>query len=193
MDTAIHMTPKPQTPLAMNAQKFGLWLFLVSVVLLFGALTSAYIVKISETGTLGISLPSIFIVNTAIIIASSASLQLAYYFAKRDNLPALRIAMVVTGLLGGLFIWGQLEAWDALLAMNVNFVGHPAGSFIYVFTGVHVVHLVSALIFLAIMLYASFRLRIHSRKLDRMEMCVTYWHFLGGLWIYLYAFLAYYN
>ncbi|WP_332919948.1 cytochrome c oxidase subunit 3 [Persicobacter psychrovividus] len=177
----------------MNAQKFALWLFLVSVVLLFGALTSAYIVKVSETGTLGISLPTIFLWNSALIVCSSVTAQLAYHFAKKDQLAKVKMMLVASAVLGIAFIYGQLLAWDDLMAMNINFVGNPAGSFIYVFTGVHVAHLVSAIVFLLIMLYAAFRFKVHSRKLDRMEMFVTYWHFLGGLWIYLYVFLNYYN
>jgi len=57
------------------------------------------------------------------------------------------------------------------------------------FTGLHGAHLVSGLIFLLITLGSAIRLNVHSKKLLQIEMCMTYWHFLGGLWLYLYIFL----
>ena len=76
--------------------------------------------------------------------------------------------------------------------MGVFFGGNtsnPAGSFVYVLTGLHVAHLISGIIFIFVVLVASFRFEIHSKNLVRMEMCVTYWHFLDFLWIYLFGFL----
>ncbi|RYG36657.1 MAG: cytochrome oxidase subunit III, partial [Chitinophagaceae bacterium] len=83
--------------------------------------------------------------------------------------------------------------WRDLVAQNVYFVGNPSGSFMYVFTGLHAFHLVSGLIVLLYALRASFQLKIHAKNLTQLEVCMTYWHFLDILWVYLFGFLLYFN
>jgi cytochrome c oxidase subunit III len=178
-----------EQPIAMHPKKFALWLFIVTVVMIFASLTSAYIVRQSEGNWLEFDLPSIFWYTSGIIVLSSISLQWAYSSAKKDDLALLRIGMVITSILGLAFLIGQWYSWIALVDREVFFVGNPAGSFLYVFTGLHALHLISGVIFLIIVLISSFRFRVHSKNLDTMEMCVTYWHFLGGLWLYLFMFL----
>jgi cytochrome c oxidase subunit 3 len=83
-------------------------------------------------------------------------------------------------------------AWGELVQNKVFFAGasaNPSGSFLYVITGVHGLHIVSAVIFLFVVLYSAFRYRVHSQNLARIEMCATYWHFLDILWLYLFGFL----
>ena len=99
------------------------------------------------------------------------------------------VFLVLTGLLAIGFIVGQVLAWGQLVDGGFHFVGNPASSFIYVFTGLHIVHLMGAIVFLAIVIFNSFQFKVHSKSLVRIEMCATFWHFLGGLWLYLYLFL----
>lgn len=178
-----------EQPISMHPKKFALWLFLVTVVMIFAALTSAYIVRQAEGNWLEYELPEIFWVTSGIVILSSIALQLAYYAAKKDNFLGLRIGMVLTVLLGIGFLVGQWYSWVALVDREVFFVGNPAGSFLYVFTGLHAVHLISGVIFLIIVLISTFRYKVHSQALNTLEMATTYWHFLGGLWLYLFLFL----
>jgi cytochrome c oxidase subunit III len=178
-----------EQPISMHPKKFALWLFLVTVVMIFAALTSAYIVRQAEGNWLEYELPEIFWVTSGIVILSSIALQFAYYAAKKDNFFGLRIGMVLTVLLGIGFLVGQWYSWVALVDREVFFVGNPAGSFLYVFTGLHAVHLISGVIFLIIVLISTFRYKVHSQALNTLEMATTYWHFLGGLWLYLFLFL----
>jgi cytochrome c oxidase subunit 3 len=113
----------------------------------------------------------------------------AYYAAKKDNFLGVRIGMVLTVVLGIAFLIGQWYSWVALVDRQVFFVGNPAGSFLYVFTGLHALHLISGVIFLIIVLISTFRYKVHSQALNTLEMATTYWHFLGGLWLYLFLFL----
>ena len=113
----------------------------------------------------------------------------AYVSAKRDNLKSLRIAMVITTVLGVAFLVGQYLAWGDLVAMDVYFVGNPGGSFVYVLSGLHAAHLIGGVVFLIITLVSVLRYRVHAKSMDQMEMCTTYWHFLDGLWLYLFVFL----
>jgi len=178
-----------EQPLAMHPKKFALWLFIVSVVMVFAGMTSAYIVRQGEGNWLEFDLPNVFWYTSGIIILSSLSLQWAYSSAKKDNFNNIKIGLLITVILGIAFLVGQWFSWEALVAEDVYFVGNPSGSFMYVFTGLHAVHLISGVIFLIIVLISALRNKIHSQKLAQLEMCVTYWHFLGGLWLYLFMFL----
>lgn len=174
---------------SMHPQKFAMWLFIITVVMIFASLTSAYVVKKAEGDWLIIQFPTLFEWTTAIIILSSISMQLAYFSAVKNNLVALRVALAVTGILAVAFVVGQYMSWSQLVAQDVYFVGNPAGSFIYIFTGLHALHLIGGIVFLAIVLVNAFRYKVHSKSTAQIEMCTTYWHFLGGLWLYLYLFL----
>lgn len=178
-----------EQPIAMHPKKFSLWLFMVTVVMVFAGLTSAYIVRQSEGNWLEFDLPSVFYYTSGIIILSSISLHWAYLSAKKDNLMQLRIGMLITSFLGIVFLVGQWYSFVALVDMDVYLVGNPSGSFLYIFTGLHGLHLVSGVIFLIIVLISSFRYKVHSQSMVSMEMCVTYWHFLGCLWLYLFTFM----
>lgn len=178
-------------PLAMHPKKFALWLFIISIVMIFAALTSAYIVRQGDGNWLDFPLPDMFWVSTGIILASSISMHAAYLFAKADNINMVKIAMGVTTVLGVAFLIGQFVAWSQLVDENVYFSDPhtPAGSFVYVFTGLHGFHLITGVIFLIIVLISTFRYKVHAKNMVQMQMCTTYWHFLDGLWIYLFLFL----
>ncbi len=189
VDQNIHIE-KPKPMLAMHPKKFALWLFIVTIVMLFAALTSAYIVKQSDGNWLSFELPPIFIVNTVIIAISSLTMHLAYLAAKKDALKKITLMLTVTVILGIIFLIGQYLSWSELVKNDVYFVSNYASaSFIYIFTGLHGLHIVSGIIFLLITLMSSLKSKIKSKDLVQIEMCMTYWHFLGGLWLYLYLFL----
>jgi len=185
----LKLVEEAKKPLSMNPKKFGLWLFLVSVVMIFAALTSAYIVRQADGDWLYFELPQLFWYTSAIIIVSSITMHWALISARKDNLETVKIATGLTSLLGLLFLVGQFYGWTALVENSVYFVGNPSGSFVYVITGLHGVHLVSGVIVLLIVLIATLRYKVHSKSLSLIEMCATYWHFLGGLWLYLFIFL----
>lgn len=178
-----------EQPISMHPKKFALWLFIVSVVMVFAGLTSAYIVRQAEGNWLEFNLPEIFYYSTGIIILSSVAMHWAYTSAKTDNMATLKVAMGLTTVLGLIFLVTQWYSWVALVDRDVYFVGNPSGSFLYVFTGLHALHLVSGVIFLIIVLISALNYKVHSQNMARMEMCTTYWHFLGGLWLYLFMFL----
>lgn len=184
---------KPAETLSMNPKKFILWLFIVSVVMLFASQTSAYLVRRAEGNWMEFQIPAIFSYSSIVLVISSLSMQWAYFSAKKDNFRNLRIAISFTFALGMAFLWMQFQGWKELVAMNVYFVGNPSGSFFYVFTGLHGFHLISGLIVLLVALVSSFRMKVHSKRLTQLEICATYWHFLDLLWIYLFFFLLTFN
>jgi len=95
--------------------------------------------------------------------------------------------------LGVVFLAGQVMGWRELVIMSVYLVGNPSGSFLYVLTGLHGLHLLTGVIFLLVVLNSAWNFRVHSKNLAQMEMATTYWHFLSGLWLYLFVFLLLYR
>ena len=180
-----------EKPLGMNPKKFGLWLFIVSVTMIFASMTSAYIVKSSEDNWKEFDLPSMFLYSCFVIVLSSVTVQTAFYAAKKDNFNILKIFFFISVILGFVFLYAQWEGWKQLVAANVYFADRTtaSGSFVYVLSGLHAAHIISAIVVLVFGLVKSFQMKIHSKNMLFMEMCTTYWHYLGALWLYLYFFL----
>jgi cytochrome c oxidase subunit 3 len=189
----LRLVEEPKKPLAMHPKKFGMWLFMASVMMLFMSLTSAYIVRQAEGNWVFFELPSLFYVTSVIIVISSITMQWAFYSAKKDRIKLVQVLMLVTSILGLFFLIGQFFGWKQLVTNSIYLVGNPSGSFLYILTGLHGLHIVSAIIFLWIVCASAFKGRINSKNMASMEMCTTYWHFLGGLWLYLFVFLLLYR
>lgn len=193
-ESEVHSLPladaeEPRLVLGMHPLKFIMWLIIVSIIMVFASMTSAYLVRRADGNWLQFELPPQLWISSVVIVISSFTMHWAYRAASKSKIQATQIAMLVTTLLGLVFCWSQVEAWKFLVDINVYFVGNPAGSFVYVLTGLHIFHLVSGMAFLLIVLWQTLRGRVHSNSLVSMEMCATYWHFLDGLWLYLFFFL----
>jgi len=193
MTTEFKIVEEPKKPISMHPKKFAMWLFIGSVAMLFAAFTSAYIVRQAEGNWLYFDLPNLFYITSGVILLSSVTLQWAYWEAKKDNLDRVKLLVGITSFLGVTFLVGQMMAWSELVDHSVYLVGNPSGSFIYILTGLHGAHLISGIVFLLIVLNSTFKFKIHSKNLAQLEMCLTYWHFLGGLWLYLFVFLILYR
>ncbi|AHJ98706.1 cytochrome c oxidase subunit 3 [Hymenobacter swuensis] len=183
-------TKQPAT--GIHPARFLLMLMMVSVFMIFAAYTSAYIVRRNEGNWLEFTLPAGFLYTTLVIALSSVTVQWAWLAARKDNLAQVRIALVATLGLGLAFLAGQWLMWNQLVSQRIFFAGtdaNPSGSFLYVLTGVHGFHLITGLIFLAIVLRKSFHYQVHSRQMLSIGNVTIYWHFLGVLWLYLYLFL----
>ncbi|HYC85280.1 MAG TPA: cytochrome c oxidase subunit 3 [Chryseosolibacter sp.] len=190
MSSEFKIVEEAKKPLSMHPKKFALWLFIASVIMLFAAWTSAYIVKRGDIGWAEIVLPGQFYVNTVIILFSSASMIWAVRTARKDNFQNLRLAISITTLLGVAFLIGQFLAYGEMVALKQFLTGgNVSHSFIYVISGAHAAHVIGGVIYLLIVLVSAYRNRIHSGDMTSLEMCATYWHFLGVLWVYLFVFL----
>lgn len=192
MNKEIHpMGPAPTR--SVNPKVFTMWLFIVSILMLFAAFTSAYLVRKAEGNWVEFKLPNLFWISTGILILSSISMQFALSAAKKDQFNALRTSISITFVLGLFFLILQYYGWVQLVEMNVYFVGNPSGSFVYVLSGLHGLHLISGLVVLLVALVAAFKLKINAKALTQIKICSTYWHFLDALWIYLFLFLVFNN
>ena len=178
-----------QDPYAINPTKFVLWLIIVASVMLFAAYTSAYIVRRGEGNWVIFELPTIFGITSAIIALSSVTMQWALLSAKKDQLSNLKIATYLTLFLGLSFIVGQWLGWQQLVSQGIHFVGNPSESFVYVISGLHLAHMLGGILFLVVLIYKISQSSINSSNYLIVNLCATFWHFLGARWIYLYLFL----
>lgn len=190
MATEIKIVEEAKQPLAMHPLKFAMWLFIVTIGMLFAAWTSAYLVKRAEPGWSEVQIPSIFWINTTIILTSSVTMFWAQRAARRDSLETVKLALGITTILGVAFLFGQWMAWGRLVQLNEYFIGgNVSHSFLYVLTGVHGLHILGGVIFLIIVFVSTFKYQVHSKNMLQIELCSTFWHFLDVLWLYLFIFL----
>ena len=179
-----------------KAAKPLLYIGIVSIVMLFAGLTSAYVVRADNGNWLVFHLPTISIISTVIIVTSSLTMYLAQRSIKQDKYALTSIFLFLTLGLGVAFFFTQIEAWKELTAQGIYFVGkyaNASGSFLYLIALVHLVHMVGGLIALAVSLTKSLLKKYSSADSLGIELTAIYWHFLDLLWIYLFLFLYNYR
>ena len=177
----------------IHPKKFALWVACASMAMLFAALTSAYMVRQAAGNWLEFPLPNVFFVSTAVILLSSATLQGSYVAFKRERERWYQALLLVSFLLGLAFIALQYEGWQALSDMGIPLKLNPSGDFVYVLSWIHLAHVLGGLAALTIAGIIAFSRKFKvtpARKL-RFEMTLTYWHFVGGVWLYLIVFMAF--
>jgi len=181
-----------ETRSKIPAKKFALYVAFASIIMMFSAFTSAYIVRQAAGNWLEFQLPTIFYYNTAVIILSSVTLQAAYIGFKRGKTQLYRGLLAVTFVLGLAFVTLQYQGWLDMEAIGVELTGNPSGSFIYVISGVHAAHVLAGIAALAIALVHAFMLphKVTKGRKLRFDLTLTYWHFVGFLWIYLIGFFS---
>lgn len=179
-----------------KSAKSLLWIGIVSIIMLFSGLTSAYVVRADNGNWLVFELPSIAIISTALIIASSFTMFLAQMAIKKDKQKATSIYLLLTLLLGLAFTYTQYLGWKELTIQGIYFLGkysNASGSFLYLIAVVHLLHLFGGLIALLITLFKSLKNRYSSQDYLGIELSAIYWHFLDLLWIYLFLFLYFFR
>jgi cytochrome c oxidase subunit 3 len=151
----------------------------------FMALVSAFLVrKGTSNDWIPVHLPVLIWINTAILLASSATLEVARERLARQDTLGFRKIWLATTILGILFLAGQIFVWKQLAAQGIFIASNPASSFFYIFTGAHGIHLlggVGALVFVAMR-------KVQARGVSlamAAEVTGYYWHFMDGLWVFL--------
>ena len=175
-----------------KAIKLLLWIGQVSIGMLFAGLTSGYIVRRASGNWLTFGLPTAFFISTAIILISSITMNMVVQSVKKDNQGAILRYIVLTLLLGIAFGISQFMGWSSLIKGNVYFTGtqsNAAGSFLYVITGLHLAHILGGLVAMGITFFKARKKKYTPENYFGIRLCATYWHFLDGLWVYLFVFM----
>jgi cytochrome c oxidase subunit 3 len=200
METAKIKKESPhKAEMALTTKKSAkalLWIGIVSIIMLFSGLTSAYVVRADNGNWLVFQLPSIAIISTGIIITSSLTMLLAQMAIKKDNFRATSVYLFITFVLGLAFTYTQYLGWKELTVQGIFFLGkysNASGSFLYLIAVVHLLHLFGGLIALLITLTKSLRKRYNAQDYVGIELSAIYWHFLDALWIYLFLFLYFFR
>lgn len=165
----------------------AIWLAVVSITILFLALTSAYIFNRAASQT--IILPKVLWVSTGILILSSLSMEWARSSLRRRVDSAFKLRIFITFILGVGFLLTQLIAmkglFDAGFFINKNF----RSAYTYIFTGLHGVHLIAGLIAILYLLLRPHPHWTNVRRRVAVDVTALYWHFLDVLWLCLFVLL----
>ena len=171
-----------------------LWISMISMSMVFAGLTSALVVTKAEENWLQFDYPIWFYISTVLIILSSFTMNWAKNNVKKDNLEMAQKGFLWTLVLGLGFALSQYLTWGALYNEGVYFTGpgsNASGSFLYVLTLLHLLHLAGGIIALLITTYKAKIGAYSSENSLGVELTAIFWHFLDFLWLYLFLFLLY--
>ncbi|MEE9373236.1 MAG: cytochrome c oxidase subunit 3 [Saprospiraceae bacterium] len=174
----------------INPLKFALWLGMASILMMFAALTSAYLVRRAGGNWLEFSVPTIFYYSTLVLLFSSLCLHLGYSGYKKRNMLMYQGGVISAFVLGCIFLALQYQGWVELFSFGIDLKGNPSGSFLYVITGIHGLHILGGLAALVVGIINAFTLKKFTKKRKvNIEITLQYWHFVDILWVYLLIFL----
>jgi cytochrome c oxidase subunit 3 len=184
---------RPATPRSPQVYVTGIWIALASILMFFMGLTSSFIVRKGlGADWVPFTLPPLLWANSLVLLASSGTLELSRR-AYRDGMRnVFRRWWRVTTALGLVFLIGQIVAWQQLRAAGVFLSSNPSSSFFYLMTAAHALHLAGGLVALAYVAARSRRSKTAEpwqSERAAVTATATYWHFLGGLWVFLFLLL----
>ncbi|HEU4596402.1 MAG TPA: cytochrome c oxidase subunit 3 [Pyrinomonadaceae bacterium] len=178
--------------------RIGVFVGLASILMMFTALASAYIVRSGLPGSVdwrGMSVPPFVWVSTALIVLSSLTISRAQKALRRADEGAYLRWLGGTLVLGMGFVASQLLAWRQLVAEGVYMRSNPHSSFFYVLTGLHGLHLLGGIAGLSYLLFFARAARsraeavFDAKRRTLTDVVTIYWHFMDGLWVFLFLLL----
>jgi cytochrome c oxidase subunit 3 len=186
----------PRPEVSRRAFFTAVQLSLAAITMFFMSLTSAYIVRKGlGTDWQSTPIPRVLWLNTLILLASSATIELA---RRRDAANALTAEerearfsswWTVTIALGLLFLAGQVFAWRQLAAAGLFLRTNPSSSFFYLLTAAHGAHLIGGILALFYVAGRNWK-RSRITQETAADLAALYWHFMDGLWLFLFALLT---
>jgi cytochrome c oxidase subunit 3 len=186
-----------------NVARTGVWVGIGAVIMSFAAYTSAMVVRQGSTPEWHhFTRPPILYWNALVLVASSVTLELARQriggpFDRLGHPASVQAAKDrewsswyrITMALSLVFLAGQYVAWRRLASQGVYLASSASGSFFYVLTALHALHLLGGI---CALVYALRCLRLDDgpRPVNVLGAVAVYWHFMAVLWIYLLIILA---
>jgi cytochrome c oxidase subunit III len=178
-----------------NRYRIGTWVGLASIAMMFTSLSSAYIVRSGTAADwVPLRLPPVMFASTVLILISSVTIEFARRKLKHGFPEVYSRYLLFTGLLGLAFLGSQLIGWRQLRSQGVYVATHPHSSFFYLLTGAHAVHIAGGLLALGFLWWRSSRQPSEepafvAKRQATADAVSIYWHFMDGLWIYLFLLL----
>ena len=177
---------------AVRTSQLTVLALLATVGMLFAGFASAYLVRREGTDWMREQLPGILGLNTILLLASSVTLEAARSARRRNRSGSLRIWVTASTVLGLAFLGGQLVAWKELTVRGVYLPSSPYSSFFFMLTAVHGVHLCGGILALGYLLSRTSPSKGRLGETGVFDGCATYWHFVDGIWVFLYLLLLFY-
>ena len=168
-----------------GAFRILIWTLCASISAFFAALMIAYVWR-AGTGPYWqpVAFPPVLWFSTGLIALSSVTFETARRVFRRGR-PRLALRfLLATAALGLAFLAAQVDAWRQLVKEGAYLMENPHGAFFYIFTGLHAAHLLGGLIALFVLI-----VRRQKRRREVVDVAAYYWHFLGVLWVILFAVL----
>jgi cytochrome c oxidase subunit III len=175
-------------PVSPNRYYTGVAIGIIAILMFFMALASAFLVRRGGSDWAPARIPAVIWFNTAVLIISSGTLELAKGRLAKLDLVGFKKFWILSTVLGLTFLVGQIAAWRTLEAQGVYLASNPASSFFYIFTGAHALHLLGGI---CALIYVSSRNFDKSKVSRKVAADVTsyYWHFMDALWLFLLALM----
>ncbi|MFK7903586.1 MAG: heme-copper oxidase subunit III [Chitinophagales bacterium] len=178
-----------------------LYFGIASLTVLFLGLTVAYFLSKESWTWSQFRFPRVFLLSTVVIVASSFSIQRALKHYQTDASEQLQKTLLLSLVLSVLFIVLQVIGWGDLYARGIYIAGKPDGSYLYLISGLHVLHVLAGLLVLFVF-YKKVNKKLKDpvesllffttpKKERQLQMIVTYWHFVDVLWVYLLLFFLF--
>lgn len=180
-----------------RARIFMMWLAMFAIFIMFGGFCSYFIVRQAQSDWLVFDVPVQFTQSTVVILISSITMVLASLFTKKANKPLSTLFILSTLILGIIFTYLQWEGWTTLIERDLHpadprtSAGNNSVSLFYAITGLHVAHVIGGLIALLVTSIRSAAKKYSPQNYTGVKLTALYWHFLGGLWLYLFLFWNY--
>lgn len=179
----------PEMAAEVPIARFGVWVFLAVVTMLFALLIVAYAGRMAlEDWRPGPQIGLLWL-NTAVLLASSAAMHWAVRAARRGDPVGARFGLFAAGLLGALFLAGQCLAWLQLTGLGEFPMTIPSVAFFYLITGLHALHIAGGLAAWGVTLSRVETGALSARSIQMIELCALYWHFLLGIWLMLFGLI----
>jgi cytochrome c oxidase subunit 3/cytochrome o ubiquinol oxidase subunit 3 len=175
----------------IDSRKLGMWAFLASECLFFGALISSYLLYRTR-GAAGTRPGDVYdipytSVSSFVLLMSSLTMVLALAAIHRGDHSRLRVWLLTTALLGSVFVGGQVYEFTLFTHEGLNLSSSVAASSFFVLTGFHGVHVTVGILWLLTLVGMSWRGQIPvERRLD-IEIAGLYWHFVDVVWIVIFT------
>ncbi len=180
-----------------RAKKMMLWFGIISLVMSFAGLTSAFIVSSSREDWLeNFILPSAFTYSTLIIVLSSVLLFLAKKTFKNSQSAITTSLLIGAFVLGIAFIYSQVQGFNQIIASGYNFTGPTSNitmSYVYVIAVVHIIHVLAGIICLFVVIINQLNKKYSNENRLGFDLASNFWHFVDVLWLYLFFFLYFFN
>lgn len=173
----------------IHPQKFAMWIAIGSIIMMFGGLTSGYIVRKSQGNWESFNLPVTFYISTVVILLSSATLMLAARSFKQRQMPLHRSMVTLTFILGISFTVLQYFGFKDLY-LQMKWANNVSFQYLIVIVLVHGLHIIGGVVALLILFLKTFSRKVKTYSSTGLEIVSTYWHFVDILWIYLFIFFV---